>query len=59
MRTEKIGLRDYLWRRKVPEFDNPICEQGGETNGGPYPDAMPQVPGSETRGAFWNRTIGP
>jgi hypothetical protein len=26
MRTEEIGLRDHLWRRKVPEFDNPTCE---------------------------------
>src|SRR5580700_2050205 len=26
MCTEKVGLRDYLWRRRVPEFDNPICE---------------------------------
>jgi hypothetical protein len=28
MRTEKIGLRDYLWRRRVPEFDNPRCGCG-------------------------------
>ncbi|PQE05356.1 zinc knuckle protein [Rutstroemia sp. NJR-2017a BBW] len=28
MRTEKIGLRDHLWRRKVPEFDDPGCDCG-------------------------------
>lgn len=28
MRTEKIGLRDHLWRRRVPEFDDPGCECG-------------------------------
>jgi hypothetical protein len=28
MRTEKIGLRDHLWKRKVPEFDNPGCDCG-------------------------------
>ncbi|TGO46403.1 hypothetical protein BCON_0327g00030 [Botryotinia convoluta] len=28
MRTEKFGLRDHLWRRKVPEFDDPGCECG-------------------------------
>jgi hypothetical protein len=26
MRTEKIGLRDHLWRRRVPEFNNPGCD---------------------------------
>jgi YD repeat-containing protein len=28
MRTEKIGLRDHLLRRKVPEFDDPGCDCG-------------------------------
>ena len=28
MRTEKIGLRDFLWKRKVPGFDDPECECG-------------------------------
>jgi hypothetical protein len=28
MRTEKIGLRDYLWRRKVLGFDDPGCNCG-------------------------------
>ncbi|PQE23331.1 zinc knuckle protein [Rutstroemia sp. NJR-2017a BBW] len=28
MRTEKIGLKDHLWRRKVPEFDDPGCDCG-------------------------------
>lgn len=28
MRTEKIGLRDHLWRRKVPEFGDPECDCG-------------------------------
>lgn len=25
MRTEKIGLRDHLWQRKVPEYNDPTC----------------------------------
>jgi hypothetical protein len=28
MRTEKIGLRDFLWKRKVPEADDPGCDCG-------------------------------
>ena len=28
MRTEKIGLRNHLWRRRVPEFDNTTCGFG-------------------------------
>lgn len=28
MRTEKIGLRDHLWRRKVPGIGRPQCECG-------------------------------
>ena len=28
MRTEKIGLRDFLWKRRVPEFDDPGCDCG-------------------------------
>lgn len=28
MRTGKIGLRDYLWKRKVPDFNHPGCECG-------------------------------
>jgi ribonuclease HI len=28
MRTEKIGLRDFLFKRKVPGFDDPECECG-------------------------------
>jgi hypothetical protein len=33
MRTEKIGLKDKLYRRKVPEFDNPgyDCGKGRQT----------------------------
>ena len=25
MRTEKIGLRDFLFRRKVPDILDPMC----------------------------------
>ena len=28
MRTEKIGLKDFLWKRKVPEVDDPGCDCG-------------------------------
>ncbi|KAH6704211.1 hypothetical protein BKA61DRAFT_184571 [Leptodontidium sp. MPI-SDFR-AT-0119] len=28
MRTEKIGLRDFLWKRRVPEVDRPGCDCG-------------------------------
>ncbi|CAG8977852.1 hypothetical protein HYALB_00011658 [Hymenoscyphus albidus] len=28
MRTEKIGLRDFLWKRKVPGYNDPGCECG-------------------------------
>lgn len=28
MRTEKIGLRDHLWKRRVPGYDNPGCDCG-------------------------------
>ena len=28
MRTEKIGLRDFLWKRRVPEVDDPGCDCG-------------------------------
>jgi hypothetical protein len=28
MRTEKIGLRDFLWKRRVPEVGNPGCDCG-------------------------------
>jgi hypothetical protein len=28
MRTEKIGLRDFLWKRKVSEVDDPGCDYG-------------------------------
>jgi hypothetical protein len=28
MRTEKISLRDHLWKRRVPEFDDPGCNCG-------------------------------
>ncbi|APA14439.1 hypothetical protein sscle_13g092090 [Sclerotinia sclerotiorum 1980 UF-70] len=28
MRTGKIGLRDYLWKKKVPDFNHPGCECG-------------------------------
>ncbi|KAG6110288.1 hypothetical protein E4U13_005447 [Claviceps humidiphila] len=26
MRTEKIGLRGFLFYRKVPDVDSPMCE---------------------------------
>jgi ribonuclease HI len=26
IRTEKIGLKDFLWKRKVPGFDDPGCD---------------------------------
>merc|ERR1711939_608413 len=29
MRTEKIGIRDFLWKRKVPGLDDPGCDCGG------------------------------
>ena len=28
MRTEKIGLRDFLWKRRVLEVDDPGCDCG-------------------------------
>jgi ribonuclease HI/exonuclease III len=28
MRTEKIGLRDFLWKRRVREVDDPGCDCG-------------------------------
>jgi ribonuclease HI len=28
MRTEKIGLRDHLWKRRVPGLDDPGCDCG-------------------------------
>jgi hypothetical protein len=28
MRTEKIGLRDFLWKRRVPEVDDLGCDCG-------------------------------
>ena len=28
IRTEKIGLRDFLWKRRVPEVDDPGCDCG-------------------------------
>ena len=28
MRTEKIGIRDFLWKRKVPGLDDPGCDCG-------------------------------
>ncbi|XMA13648.1 hypothetical protein WAI453_006439 [Rhynchosporium graminicola] len=28
MRTEKIGLRDFLWKRRVPGVDDPGCDCG-------------------------------
>jgi ribonuclease HI len=28
MRTEKIGLRDFLWKRRVPGVDGPGCDCG-------------------------------
>jgi hypothetical protein len=28
MRTEKIGLRDFLWKRRVPEVDSPGYNYG-------------------------------
>jgi ribonuclease HI len=28
MRTEKIGLRDFLWKRRVSEVDDPGCDYG-------------------------------
>jgi hypothetical protein len=33
MRTEKIGLRDFLWRRRVPGFEDPgcVCGEGRQT----------------------------
>jgi len=28
IRTEKIGLRDFLWKRRVPEVDDPGYDYG-------------------------------
>jgi len=28
MRTEKIGLRDHLWKRRVPGYNSPGCDCG-------------------------------
>ncbi|PQE33844.1 zinc knuckle protein [Rutstroemia sp. NJR-2017a WRK4] len=50
MRTEKIGLRNHLWKRKVPEFDDPGCDYGEGRQ------TIPKVSGPMTEGIWYPRT---
>jgi delta 1-pyrroline-5-carboxylate dehydrogenase len=49
MRTEKIGLKDFLFSRRVPGVPDPRCDCR-TTNRGPCPAVLPQVQGHPERG---------